>query len=134
MGTNLYVNRLLPVHGFVAMQFFGFILVRKEYEYTLTNNKYRKIICKTINHENIHTEQIKDFGIIFKFFPALQILFGGLVFYLIYVLEWLIHLLINKPKEAYRNISFEKEAHDHEEDFNYVENRKHFQQWRKDNI
>ena len=45
-------------------------------------------------------------------------------FYLLYFLEWLVRLFINK--NAYRNISFEKEAYAHENNFKYLNHRKHF--------
>ncbi len=73
----------------------------KKKEDPLPNNyKY------TINHENIHTHQMKY---------MLYILF-----YVWYVIEWLIKLLLyfNFDK-AYRNISFEREAYDNQNDLIY---------------
>lgn len=52
------------------------------------------------NHEAIHTKQMKDL----LYVP----------FYILYLLEW------------YRNISFEKEAYDNENDMDYIDKREHF--------
>jgi hypothetical protein len=132
-GTNIYVNKLLPFKGFWAMMLFGFIFMREEYMDYLTDGRKKPSTRKMVNHENIHKEQIKDFGLPFFWCPPLQILFGGIIFYLIYILEWFIRLFINGPKNAYRNISFEQEAYNHELDFKYIqEERKHFNQWCKE--
>jgi len=45
-------------------------------------------------------------------------------FYIIYILEWLIRLFINK--NAYKNISFEKEAYSNENNLEYLKTRKCF--------
>lgn len=73
--------------------------------------------AKTINHEAIHTAQMKE------------LLYVG--FYIIYVLEWLYRLVrsIFTKENAYRSISFEREAYDHDEDMNYLENRQPYAQW-----
>lgn len=81
-----------------------------------------------VNHENIHKEQIKDFGLPFCWCKPLQILFGGILFYIIYFLEWLMHLMLH-PSRAYSSISFEKEAYRNQKDLDYIPNkRKHFNQ------
>ena len=61
-----------------------------------------------INHERIHTRQMLELGIIF--------------FYLIYVIEWLVRLIMRG--NAYRNISFEREAYAHQRDLNYLKHRR----------
>ena len=62
-----------------------------------------------IHHESIHTAQCKELWYI--------------GFMLWYVIEWIIRL----PKgDAYRNISFEREAYDNEKNLNYLKNRKRF--------
>ena len=45
-------------------------------------------------------------------------------FYIIYFLEWIVRLFINK--NAYRSISFEKEAYSNEDNLEYLKTRKHF--------
>lgn len=98
-------NNIIPFKGYKAMNFFGIIFLRKPYSLSEID----------INHEAIHTEQMKELAFIF--------------FYIIYFLEWLIRLFINK--NAYRNISFEKEAYSNENNLEYLKTRKHFAQWRK---
>ena len=100
-------NNIIPFKGFDAINLFGFIFTRKE------------ISEKTINHEYIHTAQMKELLYIF--------------FYIIYGIEWLIRFIISGNSfYAYNNISFEKEAYKHQKEFNYVDwCRKPFAMWRK---
>ncbi len=66
-----------------------------------------------INHERIHTAQQREL----LFIP----------FYLLYVAEWLIRLIVYRSwHKAYMNISFEKEAYAHGHDLKYLKTRKHF--------
>lgn len=109
---NIIPNKIIPFNGFLAINLFGNLFVREEYWSSMSDD--RKEV--TINHESIHTAQMKELLYIF--------------FYIIYGLEWFVRLFINGGN-AYRNISFEKEAYDHEKDFDYLNNRKHFAQWRK---
>lgn len=67
-----------------------------------------------LNHEAIHTRQMKELAYIF--------------FYIIYVLEWLVRLF--KPGNAYRNISFKQEAYKNESNLEYLDNRKFWAMWR----
>tara|TARA_R110000850_G_scaffold182360_1_gene307830 strand:+ start:92614 stop:92955 length:342 start_codon:yes stop_codon:yes gene_type:complete len=67
-----------------------------------------------LNHERIHLRQ------------QLELLV--LPFYLWYGIEYLLRLLCLKNRYlAYRNISFELEAYNHEKDFNYLKTRKLWQ-------
>lgn len=99
------VNPWIPTKGFCAINLFGVLFIRPE---------VKEISRITLNHEEIHTAQMKELGYV--------------LFYLIYVVEWLVRLF--KPGNAYRNISFEKEAYTHQYDIAYLSNRKHFAQWR----
>ncbi len=63
-----------------------------------------------LNHERIHTAQMRELGY--------------LPFYLFYVLEWMVRLLF--PGNAYRKISFEREAYDHMFDSQYLKHRRHY--------
>lgn len=64
-----------------------------------------------INHERVHTAQQREL----LFIP----------FYIIYVLEWLVRCIqYRNTKEAYYNISFEREAYTHGHDLTYLKNRK----------
>ncbi len=98
-------NKLIPFKGFKAINLFGVIFVRKGARMTSTD----------FNHEAIHTAQMKELGYVF--------------FYVLYVIEWLYRLC--KSGNAYRNISFEREAYENEDDVYYLYLRKHYAQWRK---
>ncbi|WP_367892137.1 hypothetical protein [Muribaculum intestinale] len=54
---------------------------------------------------------------------------GYVLFYVIYLIEWLVRLLL--PGNAYRNISFEREAYNNQRNSFYLERRKSFAMWRK---
>lgn len=98
-------NKIIPFKGYVAINLFGILFARKEYKGYISN--------KIINHERIHTAQMKELLFIF--------------FYLWYVIEWLIFLVKYKNLEkAYRNISFEKEAYNNENNLEYLKTRKHY--------
>ena len=106
-------NKFIPFPGFFAINLFGIMFIRDRYK----NMEIRKT---TYNHESIHTEQMLDF--VFGFKP-LQLL-GGIIFYVIYLFEWLVRLLL--PGNAYRNISFEKEAYTNDKNQEYIKARKRF--------
>ena len=94
-------NNIIPIKGFAAINLFGIFFVRKEVVITE----------RLLNHERIHTAQMKELGYIF--------------FYLWYFIEWLIRLFINR-KTAYRNISFEREAYTNDDNLEYLKTRKHY--------
>lgn len=98
---KIIVNRFIPFKGFAAMYFFGLLFVRKG----------ARVGERMLRHEAIHHEQAKE------------MLFVG--FYLWYVIEWLIRLLLQPftGKNAYRNISFEREAYANENNEDYLETR-----------
>ncbi len=97
-------NRIIPFGKYGAINLFGMVFAKKD----------MKMDEVVINHERIHTHQMRELGYIF--------------FYIIYVAEWLWRLC--KSGDAYRNLSFEREAYDHQSDLNYLKNRKPFAQWR----
>lgn len=104
-------NHIIPFPGFLAINIFGILFVRDEY-WKRRNDDAKKI---TLNHESIHTAQMKELLYVF--------------FYIIYFFEWIVRLFIN-VKNAYDNISFEKEAYFNQNDLNYLKTRKHYAQWR----
>lgn len=122
---DIYVNSWIPFKGFLAMLLYGVIMWRKEYEYYL-NGVLSSFVKKTINHESIHKCQMKDFC------PWLPI--GGTIFYILYFIEWVLRLFINGPSKAYKMISFEQEAYNHQDDLNYIPNRKWCAQYREAKI
>lgn len=98
-------NNIIPFKGFVAINLFGVVFVRKEIrpQYNITLYNWDKML----NHEMIHTAQMKEL----LYIP----------FYLWYVFEWLVRLVMYRDaKEAYRNISFEREAYNKQANFGYT--------------
>lgn len=91
-------NNLIPFKGFTAINLFGILFVRKD----------ARINAVTLNHERIHTRQMREM----LYLP----------FYIWYLAEWLIRLLL--PGNAYRNISFEREAYARQADLSYPDRRK----------
>lgn len=102
-------NKLLPLKGFAAINLFGILFVRKD----------SKITDRLLNHEAIHTAQMKELGYI--------------PFYVLYLIEWFIKLIINKldNNKAYKSISFEREAYDNQNNLEYLKNRKNYEWLRK---
>lgn len=93
---KIIYNNIIPFKGFSAINLFGVVFVRG-------NN----ISQRTIQHEQIHTLQMKEMLYIF--------------FYIWYVIEWICKLFVyNNFKEAYRNISFEREAYTYQENVSYI--------------
>ncbi|CCZ10496.1 hypothetical protein [uncultured Culturomica sp.] len=85
-------NKYLPPAGYGAIMLFGVIFVRTGV----------KLSPRTIRHEEIHKRQMIEMLVLF--------------FYLWYGIEWLIRLIqYRNRKEAYRNISFEREAYANDE-------------------
>lgn len=93
-------NNIIPFKGFKAINLFGVLFVRGD----------AVIDEETINHEEIHTAQMKELCYVF--------------FYLWYFIEWIIRLFCKG--NAYRNISFEQEAYGNEDNLNYLQERNHY--------
>ncbi|MBI1307832.1 MAG: hypothetical protein GC181_14610 [Bacteroidetes bacterium] len=90
------------------MALFPFVLVR---DIDIASNP------AILNHEKIHHQQQKELLLIF--------------FYLIYILEFLIrYLQLHNWDEAYKSISFEKEAYQNEKDLNYLKSRSLYSMWK----
>jgi len=87
---KIIYSNIIPFKGYVAINLFGVLFARNEYKGHISD--------VVINHEEIHTEQMRE------------LLYIG--FYLWYVIEWLIKLPFHK--NAYRAISFEREAYAHQ--------------------
>lgn len=103
---KIIYNSIIPFKGFAAINLFGVIFARKEC----------KVTPHTINHEKIHTAQMKE------------LFYIG--FYLVYLLEW-IYRLVFYTRSAYRGLSFEIEAFNNQYDYKYLDKRKPFAQWRR---
>ena len=102
-NTPIIVNSLIPMKGFIAINILGIIFTKD----------LSKINTIVINHESIHTEQLIECLFIF--------------FYLIYVINYIINLIKYKDfKLAYRNLLFEIEAYNNQNNLEYLNNRKHY--------
>lgn len=96
-------NNIIPFRGFAAINLFGVLFVRKG----------SAVTPRLLNHEAIHTAQMREWLYV--------------MFYMLYVLEWLVRLVqYRNCKEAYRNISFEREAYACQYDMKYLRTRKHY--------
>lgn len=102
---KIIYNNLIPFKGFIAINLFGIIFIRNEYKKSIIYWRF----TATLNHELIHTQQMKELGYIF--------------FYIWYFIEWLLRLPFGN---AYYNISFEREAYSNEKNQAYLLTRKHY--------
>ena len=95
------VSRFLVPKGFGGLTIFPFILL---------GNKSHAIDLVYVNHEKIHIRQQLEMLII--------------PFFIWYGVEFLIRLIQHKTKaDAYKNISFEREAYKNEKDPDYLKRR-----------
>lgn len=103
---KIIYNRWIPFKGFLAINLFGVMFVR---------GKAADVTPRLINHERIHTAQMRELGYV--------------PFYIIYFLEWLYRLTRNG--NAYRNISFEREAYANDGNPDYLRTRRKHAMWRQ---
>ena len=105
---KIIYNKVIPFGYAKYFNFCGLIF---------TKSKNLILSDETINHESIHTLQMKYLLYVF--------------FYLIYLLEWLIKLPVSLfcdngrfsvSRYAYRSISFEQVAYYNENDLTYLNN------------
>lgn len=98
----IIVSKYLIPKGYRGMTFFPFII--------LNHSKLKQDLV-VVNHEKIHIRQQLELLV----FP----------FFIWYFIEFLFRFIQYKNWNlAYRNISFEKEAYQNEENLNYLVNRK----------
>jgi hypothetical protein len=95
-------NGFIPARGYVAMTVWPLLFIRKE---------HYPIGARTQRHEDIHARQQKEMGVV--------------LFFAWYGVEWLIRRLFGKGN-AYRNISFEREAYSNQDNEMYLNIRKRF--------
>ena len=124
----IYNSKVIPFPGYRAINLFGVMFVRGN----------RPLDEVTINHENIHSKQIIDVLLLtlipfaFLFFLVgklwLILLLWITSYYGFYVTEWIVRLISYKfnTRDAYRNISFEREAFANEKNLDYLKNRERF--------
>lgn len=102
---KIIYNNVIPFKGFKCINLFGVLFVRKDAVTPLTDI--------TINHEKIHSAQMKEM----LYIP----------FYIWYIIEHMFRMIQFKDNhEAYRNISFEKEAYENQNNLVYLSNRKKY--------
>lgn len=101
---KIVYNKLIPFKGFKCINLFGVLFVRDG----------MKMDCTELNHEAIHTAQMKELGYV--------------LFYIIYLIEWLVRL--PGKGNAYYNISFEKGAYGNQHMTDYL-SRRDFWAWTK---
>jgi len=94
-------NRMIPGRNFLAVNLFGVVFVKKNATLTAVD----------INHERIHTAQMREMLFVF--------------FYIWYGIAWTFLLFKYRSRiQAYRHLSLEQEAYDNERDMNYLLHRK----------
>jgi len=105
-------RRLLKNTKINAITLYPFILLQKK------DLKENKVL---INHEKIHIRQQIELLVVF--------------FYILYVSEYFIRWVqLQNRQKAYRAISFEREAYDHEDNMEYLSQRKYWsftKYWKK---
>ena len=104
-----------------------------------TTKKRSEMTDEIINHEEIHVAQWCEVTFVaimlwpflmlaldFRYSWTLPLCF--VVYYIIYVAEWIISRFYGKETghEDYRHIEFEKEAYQHQSDMTYLSHRKPF--------
>jgi hypothetical protein len=117
--SDKIINKLSVFMSIAGIALYPFIIMREKYKdggdttgwmktYLIQRGKEIK------NHELIHFAQAEELLII--------------GFYFLYVLEFLIKLLIFKGNynSAYLAISFEREAKENDQNFNYLQERKKY--------
>ena len=104
-GVWVLYNRLLPVGDYHGMNLLGIILAQQ---------RWGRMLPYELKHERIHFVQ--------------QLETGFLLFFLWYAVEFLVRLCLSRGRwmEAYRSISFEREAFAYERDFQYLRHRHPF--------
>lgn len=96
------VSKIVP-KGFIGITLWPFGIYVSE-------DKYLKDE-ELINHEKIHWAQQKEMV--------------GIIFYIWYGIEYLIRKLFTK-EDPYKNLSFEREANDNENNLEYLSDRKRY--------
>lgn len=95
-------SSIIPFKPYKSINLFGLVFHRRSAS---------PMTQTDINHEAIHTAQQQE------------LLFVG--FYLWYVIEWLVRLVMYRDQSrAYRSILFEQEAYGHQSEVDYLAHRK----------
>ena len=119
-------NKVLPFGNYATINIFGILFTKRKHLSDIS-----------INHETIHSYQIRETGFVgIVLVIILNLLFnisfwwlfvGVSVFYIQYGFEYIIIRLFHKKQnDAYHDVSFEEEAHNNDENLEYIKTRKHF--------
>ncbi len=110
--SDRFLNAVSWFFSVGGISLFPVVILREKYKNIV--NAYTYIRAKTIrNHETIHFKQQVETLVI--------------LFYIIYILEFTVKLAIYRNvKQAYKNISFEREAYLNEGNFTYIKHRKKY--------
>ena len=120
-------NTVIPFRGFIAITLWPFIFVRRQTWTRFTNDVLR--------HKRIHGRQQVEMMLVGAVIANILAVSGcgwwsllALPLFLwLYGLEWLLGLFcFRNRKEAFRVISFEREAYDNELDADYLDKRQPF--------
>ena len=119
---KIFFSSIIPFRGYLAINLFGFIFVRKELKPFMTGYLART----TINHESIHSEQYKE--LLFVLFLILYVTEFLLKFIYVWFTRDRYKLGPRKSNWdiAYRSISLEQEAYKYEDDYEYLKTRKRY--------
>lgn len=97
----VFISKFIVPKGFVGITFYPFIFLKTA---SLKENKV------LINHEKIHLQQQLELLVVF--------------FYAFYIVEWLFKLFKYRDRRiAYKNLSFEREAYQNEDNLLYLKKR-----------
>ena len=105
--SDKFLNAISLFTRVGGITLYPFIILREKY---IDHPWYVKRGIITVNHESIHIKQQAELLVI--------------LFYLWYVIEWFIRLFLKG--NAYRNISFEREAYENKDNSEYLKKRKLF--------
>ena len=94
-------TKRFPFGTYTAINIFGILFTKLD-----------KVSDTTLNHEKIHTAQMKE------------LLYLG--FYLWYIVEYLSLRVKRSQRKAYEKISFEQEAYKNEKNLEYLKSRNSF--------
>jgi hypothetical protein len=119
-------NDIIPFKGFLAVTIWPFVFVRNS-----ASGGYNAV---TDHHEQIHGRQQKEMLAVGCVLAAVSFLLVGWwsllcvpLFFWWYGIEWVVRLIqYRNGHAAYRNISFEREAFEHQRHFGYLTGRKWF--------
>ena len=102
---KIIYNNIIPFNGFKCINLFGVLFVRNG---CFMNEK-------DFNHEAIHSAQMKEMLYVW--------------FYLWYFIEWLIEIF-HYGSTAYHTNTFEREAHENDDNLTYLTTRPRFAWWK----